>query len=110
VLIKGKKNREVTFICDLKSDARDVYLVGDFNQWRISETSRMRRAQDDTFRFRLTLSPGDHRYKYVVDGRWLADPVADRCEDDGFGAVNSVVHVAPPPESIFGNTEPTVGL
>jgi len=51
--------------------AQDVYLVGDFNLW--NPTVERMRANGDEFEVRLFLVAGEYRYKFVVDGNWIAD-------------------------------------
>lgn len=52
--------------------AREVYLVGDFNQW--NPTVENMERDGDTFQVGLFLVAGSYRYKFVVDGKWIADP------------------------------------
>lgn len=52
--------------------ARDVYLVGDFNNWNPT-VERMPRT-GDVFEISLYLVAGSYRYKFVVDGKWIVDP------------------------------------
>lgn len=76
--------------------AREVSLVGDFNQWDAKATP-MERGQGATWTVALPLAPGRHVYAFVVNGaQWLADPSAPLAPDDGFGVANSVVLVGGP--------------
>jgi Glycogen recognition site of AMP-activated protein kinase len=52
--------------------AQEVYLVGDFNLW--NPTVERMSANGDDFEVRLFLVAGEYRYKFVVDGKWIADP------------------------------------
>ncbi len=52
--------------------AQEVYLVGDFNLW--NPTVERMRANGEEFEVRLFLVAGEYRYKFVVDGNWIADP------------------------------------
>jgi len=88
MLLQGKKSEMVTFICELKSDAKEVYLAGDFNQWRPGET-RMLKAKDGSFRVKMKLPPGQHQYKFIVDGVWHNDPEAPHQELSSSDALNS---------------------
>ena len=92
MLLQAKKIRHVTFICEVKPDAKEVYLVGDFNQWRTRE-QRMLKAEDGSFRTRVELAPGRYRYKFVVDGTWYDDPDAPHQESDSCGMPHSVFTV-----------------
>ncbi len=73
------KNGIVTFICELKPDANEVYLTGDFNQWQPRE-NQMLKAQDGSFRVKIKLPPGQYQYKFIVDGVWYNDPDAPHQE------------------------------
>jgi 1,4-alpha-glucan branching enzyme len=61
--------------------AQEVFLVGEFNDWDAKATP-MRRSPDGTWRVQLLLSPGFHRYKFVVDSIWRcsAHQPHDRCD------------------------------
>ena len=87
-----EKTKEVTFICNIKPDAKTVYLVGDFNQWK-PQVNRLTKNKDGIFRTRLTLPTGLHQYKYIVDGVWHEDPQAIRFVVNSYGTRNSVVVV-----------------
>jgi 1,4-alpha-glucan branching enzyme len=74
-------------------DARRVALVGDFNDWDPAATP-LRASAGGAWSAAVQLSPGRHRYAFVVDGvRWLADPAAPPAPDDDFGTPGSVVTV-----------------
>jgi 1,4-alpha-glucan branching enzyme len=79
------------FLCDLKPTAREVYLVGDFNNWN-PRADRMTKTKVG-FRRTIQLTPGEYQYKFLVDGHWHHDPAADRQVPNEFGTMNSVVHV-----------------
>jgi Glycogen recognition site of AMP-activated protein kinase len=53
-------------------DAKEVFLVGDFNQW--NPTVEPMAREGDEFVVRLFLVAGTYRYKFVVDGKAMADP------------------------------------
>jgi hypothetical protein len=52
--------------------AKEVYLVGDFNNW--NATVEKMRKTGDRFEISLFLVEGSYRYKFVVDGRYIVDP------------------------------------
>jgi serine protease AprX len=74
--------------------AREVALAGDFNAWNPSR-ARLVKGEDGVWRASVAgVSPGRHRYKFVVDGaRWVDDPVNGLKEPDEFGGFNSVLNV-----------------
>ncbi len=89
-----KNGKTVTFVYRPdQNDCRSVALAGSFNDWQ-PDKGRMTRQKDGSFRKRLTLMPGEHRYKFVVDdSTWLEDPQADRQTTNEFGTKDSVVVV-----------------
>ncbi|MEW6278190.1 MAG: glycogen-binding domain-containing protein, partial [Candidatus Eremiobacterota bacterium] len=55
----------------------------------------MRRAANGVWKLSVPVpGPGGHAYKYVVDGRWIADPSNGHRESDGFGGLNSLLWVS----------------
>ena len=69
--------------------ARTVALVGAFNDWTPGRTLFAREGDD--WVCRIDLPAGKHAYKFVVDGRRIVDPSNPQAEDDGRGAVNSIL-------------------
>jgi 1,4-alpha-glucan branching enzyme len=83
---------EVTFILD-RSDACEVFLCGDFNEWARETLRMIRRDGAGRWEKRLTLLPGRYEYKFVVDGQWMSDPHAPAEVPNPHGSFNSVVEV-----------------
>jgi len=73
--------------------ADNVHLAGDFNNWSANATPMVPSENGEAFRALLPLAPGRYRYRYVVDGQWLADPHNEHAESNPFGELNSVVEV-----------------
>jgi len=75
-------------------EARYVYIVGDFNDWKLSEESRLETTpKEGVWEKRVTLKPGKYRYKYVVDGRWIQDPDNPETESNPFGSLDSILTI-----------------
>jgi predicted carbohydrate-binding protein with CBM48 len=73
--------------------AGSVSLVGDFNDWDAAATPMHAAHSGALWSVTIPLSPGRHRYAFLVNGsRWLADPGAPRAQDD-FNTPSSVVTV-----------------
>ena len=67
--------------------ARSVEVVGSFNDWRRGALALRDENNDGIWHGAVVLPAGQHEYMFVVDGeRWVADPLAGRYVDDGFGA------------------------
>ena len=77
-------------------EAHSVAVVGPFNDWRPEATPLSDDDHDGVWDARVILPAGPHEYMFVVDGeRWVADPMAGKYVDDGFGRQNAVMEVQP---------------
>lgn len=77
-------------------EAHSVAVVGPFNDWRPEATPLSDDDHDGVWDARVILPAGPHEYMFVVDGeRWVADPMAGKYVDDGFGRQNAVMEVRP---------------
>jgi 1,4-alpha-glucan branching enzyme len=86
-------------------EAREVYLVGDFNGWSMTDTP-MQPVGDGVWRARRSLPAGRHRFRYyaVQDYRyhtdapwgrrlWLTDPDVETVTNR-VGGRDSIIEVA----------------
>ena len=74
------------------ADESSVFLVGDFNDWNPRATSMQRNARG-VWEATVPLPPGEHTYRFVIDGRQVLDPSnpdETRRED---GSVSSRIRV-----------------
>lgn len=85
--------RETAFAINAPN-AKDVYLVGDFNHWRINDDSRLSRLEDGKWEKSMALSPGKYRYKFIVDGEWVLDSKNPEREPNPFGTFDSIMKLA----------------
>lgn len=74
-------------------EAREVYVAGTFNEWHPALV--LMREVPGGWAADVALAPGIHEYRFVVDGRWIADPNNPRTSPNPFGGVNSVIETAP---------------
>lgn len=86
----GPVNREIDFTVSAPN-AREIYLVGDFNHWKINEESRFARLEDGKWVKKMGLEPGRYRYKFVVDGEWTIDLDNKDREQNAFGTFDSII-------------------
>ncbi|HTL71408.1 MAG TPA: AAA family ATPase [Candidatus Eisenbacteria bacterium] len=73
--------------------AKEVHLVGDFNNWRVSTSSLLWQKESGLWQKRLFLEPGRYRYKFVIDGEWTTDPGNQEIEPNPFGGADSVLEI-----------------
>ncbi|HEX2779080.1 MAG TPA: isoamylase early set domain-containing protein [Gemmatimonadaceae bacterium] len=72
--------------------ARQVAVVGDFNDWDPAATPLA--LAGGVWSRELDVPVGRHDYAFVIDGkRWVADPTAPRAPADEFGNGYSVIVV-----------------
>ncbi len=84
--------REVTFTIDC-SDASEISLIGEFNNWS-PEITPMNLSASGMWSVTVMLPPGTYSYKFLIDRKQkLPDPTATGSEPDGFGGTNSVIKV-----------------
>ncbi len=72
---------------------RTVAIAGDFNRWSPRANAFHLVEGGGHIELRLSLPPGRHQYRLVIDGRWQADPYNDLQQRNAHGEPNSVVVV-----------------
>jgi 1,4-alpha-glucan branching enzyme len=95
----GRGKVRVTFSMPPLNGVKQLNLVGDFNNWSITETP-LKRAADGSWSVALTLESGrDYEYRYFADGReWHNDWQADGYVPNQFGSDNSVASLKEMPK------------
>lgn len=88
------KRRKWTFSLEA-TGAKEVLLMGDFNNWS-PEKHPMRRDENGMWNKVVMLAPGGYEYKFLVDGQWREDPRNDRLCPNCFGTQNSVLELTLP--------------
>ena len=74
--------------------ASSVLLAGDFTHWQRNPVS-LRKHPDGIWRVTVSLPPGEHRYRFLVDEEWCDDPECKLQVPNPFGSQDSVVQVSP---------------
>ena len=87
---KGTKQGTVQFSIQPPEGAVQVYLAGGFRAWK---PLPMRKRNDGRFALELPLAPGTHEYKFIIDGRWTADPDHAHRAKNPYDSFNSVAEV-----------------
>jgi hypothetical protein len=92
-MVERKGRSQITFIYRPQDgQCQQVSLAGSFNDWQPA-LGKMVKQKDGSYRKRLQLDPGEHRYKFYVDGQWIADREAECNVPNPFGTVDSLVIV-----------------
>lgn len=73
-------------------EALNVFLAGCFNGWDPLATP-LARDKEGVWMCTLDIEPGEHQYRFIVDGEWQVDPLNSmRCWNE-FGTENCLVIV-----------------
>jgi hypothetical protein len=76
------------------TSARSVVLAGSFNGWKTYELFMQKTATG--WELPYTLGPGNYEYRFLVEGKWINDPVNPLfINNTGNHTVNSYLIVAP---------------
>lgn len=73
--------------------ASSVILVGDFTHWQKNPIS-LRKHADGIWRATVALAPGEHRYRFLVDGEWRDDPECTLRTPNPYGSEDSIIRVS----------------
>jgi len=74
-------------------NAREVFVVGDFNNWKMDQASKLEKSESGEWEKSFYLLPGEYRYKFVADGLWFWDPQNPEKEPNPYGDFDSVFKV-----------------
>jgi len=73
-------------------DAKEVYLAGEFNNWKLDENSRMEQ-NNGCWSKSISLNSGKYRYRFVIDGNWSEDPGNPLKQVNPYGTMDSLLEV-----------------
>ncbi len=94
--LKSKDLCSVTFRLPKEAvpDAQEIMIVGDFNNWHLSETP-MTKLKNGDFKVTLKLPRGkEYKFRYFIDSnRWENDWYADAYIANTFGTEDSLVKI-----------------
>jgi 1,4-alpha-glucan branching enzyme len=85
------KSREV-FELDAPA-ASNVLLAGDFTGWQ-TEPIQLKKDRKGRWKATISLPPGKYEYRFMADGAWVDDPVAEARVSNPYGSHNCVREVA----------------
>ena len=85
---KKQTARKVSFTM-VAPEAKNVFLVGDFNNWDIN--SHPLKASKGTWKTSVKLAPGRYEYRFLIDGEWQNDPNCTTFAPNSYGTENCVL-------------------
>lgn len=92
--VKVKRLTEHTFRFIPKAEAKQAFVMGNFNDWNRASLP-MQREPDGSFALTRAFDEGECQYKFVVDGEEVIDESNPRKAPNGFGGYNSILTIAP---------------
>ena len=84
--------------------ATSVSVAGCFNHWK-PEAKTLHPSGGGRWIKETVLPPGTYEYCLVVDGQWMADPLAKDGVPNPFGGRNSVLTVSTPEAAHLAGAE-----
>ncbi|HNY65447.1 MAG TPA: AAA family ATPase [Deltaproteobacteria bacterium] len=87
----GSAGGEVVFSLHAPG-AKDVYVVADFNDWKVGEAPMEQVEGSGVWKLSVPLKKGAYEYKFLVDGSWITDPGNPRTKRNELGE-NSYLEV-----------------
>jgi 1,4-alpha-glucan branching enzyme len=88
-----KPPRKKRVVFTLKApEAQQVHVTGTFCDWQTSAWP-LKKGRGGMWSATLSLPPGRHEYRFLVDGEWRDDPNCRERVPNSFGTENCVLHV-----------------
>ena len=86
---KPKTARQKLSFSYTAPDAHTVLLAGDFTDWDRAPVS-LKKSKAGVWKASVSLPPGRHEYRLIVDGQWRDDPECKTRQANQFGVENCV--------------------
>ena len=88
-MAKKKSGKKKVTFSYMASHAHSVSVVGDFTNWQQAPIS-LKKDKTGLWKAVVSLPPGRHEYRLVVDGEWRDDPQCSSRLPNQFGSENCV--------------------
>ena len=87
------QGRRIVNLTYSSTPGKRVFVAGSFNNWQI-EKELKDKENSGIYRCQLRLLPGEYQYKFIVNGNWCLDAENPNFTANGFGTLNSLLHVS----------------
>ena len=91
-LLSATTERRVQFELSVQPGSQ-VFVAGTFNNWNPTANPLKDNPGSGHCKATLSLPAGRHEYKFVVNGVWIIDSNSTDWVPNGYGSLNSVLHV-----------------
>ena len=88
----SEKNRKMQTFSITAPTAQSVQLVGDFTHWK-EQPITLHKETGGVWQTAIELEPGEHHYRFLVDGQWRDDPECTLRVPNPYGSQDSVRQV-----------------
>ena len=88
-LFKTNKKEVSISLKDADKKFNEVKVKGEFSNWQMNPLE----FNNGNWNFSTSVSPGDHQYVLVIDGKEVPDPGNSNTVSNGMGGTNSIVSV-----------------
>ncbi|MBI9070817.1 MAG: alpha-glucosidase C-terminal domain-containing protein [Melioribacteraceae bacterium] len=78
-----------------KKNYKEIFVFGEFNDWRRSEIPLTDENKDGVFEKEISVEPGSYQYRFLVDGEEIVDKANPNKIENGKDHYNSVVIAEP---------------
>jgi len=89
----ASRERLVKFRFQPPKECRDVRLAGDFTNWDSGAIEMSRSGRSSEWVASVRVTPGEHQYRFLLDGNWYTDPSTEHASNP-FGGENSILRVS----------------
>jgi cyclomaltodextrinase len=95
IIVQGSSSSQQlhTFSYKPLEKVKKVLVTGSFNNWS-KEKDQLLDKRNGVYELTLPLDPGNYIYKYIVDGKEIADPANSEKAPTGFDDFNSVLRIS----------------
>jgi 1,4-alpha-glucan branching enzyme len=69
-----------------------VFVAGTFNNWNPKANPLKDNPDSGLFKVTLTIPPGRHEYKFIVNDVWTVNPNCTDSVPNVYGSMNNVIH------------------
>ena len=73
--------------------AKEVKVAGNFNSWNPEELQRVKNDDEICWITKKELKPGRYSYQFIVDGKWITDPLNSSIVKSRSGETKSFLYV-----------------
>jgi 1,4-alpha-glucan branching enzyme len=85
---KTSIKRRVAFSIE-SPEAESVLISGDFTEW-LAKPLILKKNKNGVWKVHVMLAPGEHQYRFLVDGQWKDDPCCSARLTNPYGSENCV--------------------